>query len=141
MATANEIDYGEAVNLVAPDGTLRADMTGPMVTGILAVVMRVIARLTMRRGTLFYAVSVGENILDLENSTSNGSDFGALASRVASEAEREKPGVSFARCRITRSTTNQSMVLVALQLGISGRTVGVNLFIVPGQTTVAINGA
>lgn len=141
MAMATEPDYGEAINLVASDGTLRADMTGPMVTGILALVMRVLARLTMRRGTLFYAVSVGENILDLENSTSNGSDFGALASRVTSEAEREKPGVSFARCRITRSTTNQSMVLVALQLGISSRTVGVNLFIVPGQTTVAINGA
>jgi len=141
MATDNEVDYGEAINLVRADGTLSADMSGPMVTGIRAVVMRVIARLTMNRGALFYASSVGENILNLENATNNDNDFSSLASRVAAEAEREKLGVLSARCRITRPASNPSTVAVVLGLNISGRTVGVNLFIVPGQTTVAITGA
>jgi hypothetical protein len=141
MATANEVDYGEAVNLVRADGTLSADMSGPMATGIRAVVMRVIARLTMNRGALFYASSVGENILNLENATNNDNDFSSLASRVAAEAEREKLGVLSARCRITRPASDPSTVAVVLGLNISGRTVGVNLFIVPGQTTVAITGA
>jgi len=141
MATDNEVDYGEAINLVRADGTLSADMSGPMVTGIRAAVMRVIARLTMNRGALFYASSVGENILDLENATNNDNDFSSLASRVAAEAEREKLGVLSARCRITRPASNPSTVAVVLGLNISGRTVGVNLFIVPGQTTVAITGA
>lgn len=141
MATANEIDYGEAINLVRADGVLSADMSGPMVTGIRAVVMRVITRLTMRRGSLFYAMSVGENVLDLENATNNDSDFSSLASRVSAEAEREKLGVLSARCRITRPASDPSTVAVVLSLNISNRTVGVNLFIVPGQTTVAITGA
>lgn len=141
MATASEIDYGEAINLVRADGVLSADMSGPMVTGIRAVVMRVIARLTMRRGSLFYALSVGENVLDLENATNNDSDFSSLASRVSAEAEREKLGVLSARCRITRPASDPSTVAVVLSLNISNRTVGVNLFIVPGQTTVAITGA
>lgn len=141
MATDNEVDYGEAINLVRADSTLSADMSGPMVTGIRAVVMRVIARLTMNRGALFYASSVGENILDLENATNNDNDFSSLASRVAAEAEREKLGVLSARCRITRPASDPSTVAVVLGLNISGRTVGVNLFIVPGQTTVTINGA
>lgn len=141
MATDNEVDYGEAVNLVRADGTLSADMSGPMVTGIRAVAMRVIARLTMNRGALFYASSVGENVLNLENATNNDSDFSSLASRVAAEAEREKLGVLSARCRITRPASDPSTVAVILGLNISGRTVGVNLFIVPGQTTVAITGA
>lgn len=140
MATS-EIDYGEAINLVRADGVLSADMSGPMVTGIRAVVMRVIARLTMRRGSLFYAMSVGENVLDLENATNNDSDFSSLASRVAAEAEREKLGVLSARCRITRPASDPSVVAVVLSLSISSRTVGVNLFIVPGQTTVTITGA
>ena len=141
MATANDVDYGEAVNLVRADGTLSADMSGPMVTGIRAVIMRVIARLTMRRGSLFYALSVGENVLDLENATNNDNDFSSLASRVAAEAEREKLGVLSARCRITRPVSDPSAVAVGVGLNISGRTSGVNLFIVPGQTTVAITGA
>ena len=141
MATTSEIDYGEAINLVRADGVLSADMSGPMVTGIRAVVMRVIARLTMRRGSLFYALSVGENVLDLENATNNDSDFSSLASRVSAEAEREKLGVLSARCRITRPASDPSTVAVVLSLSISNRTVGVNLFIVPGQTTVAITGA
>lgn len=141
MATTSEIDYGEAINLVRADGVLSADMSGPMVTGIRAVVMRVIARLTMRRGSLFYALSVGENVLDLENATNNDSDFSSLASRVSAEAEREKLGVLSARCRITRPASDPSTVAVVLSLNISNRTVGVNLFIVPGQTTVAITGA
>ncbi len=141
MATANDVDYGEAINLVRADGKLSADMSGPMVTGIRAVIMRVIARLTMRRGSLFYALSVGENVLDLENATSNDNDFSSLASRVAAEAEREKLGVLSARCRITRPASDPSTVAVVVSLNISGRTVGVNLFIVPGQTTVAITGA
>ncbi len=141
MATANDVDYGEAINLVRADGTLSADMSGPMVTGIRAVIMRVIARLTMRRGSLFYALSVGENVLDLENATNNDNDFSSLASRVAAEAEREKFGVLSARCRITRPASDPSTVAVVLGLNISGRTIGVNLFIVPGQTTVAITGA
>lgn len=141
MATTSEIDYGEAINLVRADGVLSADMSGPMVTGIRAVVMRVIARLTMRRGSLFYATSVGENILDLENATNNDSDFSSLASRVAAEAEREKLGVLSARCRITRPASDPSAVAVVLSLNISSRTVSVNLFIVPGQTTVTIAGA
>ncbi len=141
MATVNDVDYGEAINLVRADGTLSADMSGPMVTGIRAVIMRVIARLTMRRGSLFYALSVGENVLDLENATSNDNDFSSLASRVAAEAEREKLGVLSARCRITRPASDPSTVAVVLGLNISGRTIGVNLFIVPGQTTVAITGA
>ena len=141
MATANEVDYGEAINLVRADGTLSADMSGPMVTGIRAVVMRVIGRLTMSRGALFYASSVGENILDLENATNNDNDFSSLASRVAAEAEREKLGVLSARCRITRPASDPATVAVVLGLNISGRTVGVNLFIVPGQTTVTIVGA
>ncbi len=141
MATDTGPDYGEAINLVSTDGELVADMSGPMVTGIRAVVMRVIARLTMSRGTLFYASSVGENVLDLENATNDDTNFSARASRIAAEAEREKPGVSFARCRITRSASDAQKTIVSLQLGISSRTVGVNLFIVPGQTTVAITGA
>jgi hypothetical protein len=141
METAAEIDYGEAINLVAPDGRLSADMSGPMVTGIRAVVMRVIGRLTMRTGTLFYASSVGENVLDLENSTEGDEGFSSRASRIAAEAEREKLGVVSARCRITRPASSPSTVAVVLALNISGRTVGVNLFIVPGQTTVAITGA
>ncbi len=141
METANDVDYGEAINLVRADGTLSADMSGPMVTGIRAVIMRVIARLTMRRGSLFYALSVGENVLDLENATNNDNDFSSLASRVAAEAEREKLGVLSARCRITRPASDPSTVAVVLGLNISGRTIGVNLFIVPGQTTVAITGA
>lgn len=141
MATASEIDYGEAINLVRADGVLSADMSGPMVTGVRAVVMRVIARLTMRRDSLFYALSVGENVLDLENATNNDSDFSSLASRVAAEAEREKLGVLSARCRITRPASDPSTVAVVLSLSISNRTVGVNLFIVPGQTTVTITGA
>jgi hypothetical protein len=140
MATDSGPDYGEAINLIAPDGTLVADMAGPMVTGMRAVVMRVLGRLTMRRGVLFYASSVGENILDLENATNDDTNFSAQASRIASEAEREL-GVSFARCRITRSAVVPTRVVVSLQLGISSRTIGVNLFIVPGQTTVAITGA
>lgn len=138
---ATDVDYGEAINLVAPDGRLSADMTGPMVTGVRAVIMRVIARLTMRRGSLFYASSVGVNVLDLENATNDDSGFSSLASRVAAEAEREKLGVLSARCRITRPASDPSTVAVVLGLNISGRTVGVNLFIVPGQTTVAITGA
>jgi hypothetical protein len=141
MANANEVDYGEAINLVRADGVLSADMSGPMVTGIRAVIMRVIARLTMRRGSLFYALSVGENVLDLENATNNDNDFSSLASRVAAEAEREKLGVLSARCRITRPASDPSTVAVVLSLNISSRTVGVNLFIVPGQTTVTIAGA
>lgn len=141
MATVDEVDYGEAINLVRADGTLSADMSGPMVTGIRAVVMRVIARLTMNRGALFYASSVGENILNLGNATNNDNDFSSLASRVAAEAEREKLGVLSARCRITRPASDPSTVAVVLGLNISGRTVGVNLFIVPGQTTAAIVGA
>lgn len=141
MATAADVDYGEAINLVSPEGLLVADISGPMVTGMRAVVMRVIARLTMVRGTLFYASSVGENVLDLENATNDDSNFSARASRIAAEAEREKPGVSFARCRITRAASEPTRVIVSLQLGISSRTVGVNLFIIPGQTTVAITGA
>ena len=141
MATANDVDYGEAINLVRADGTLSADISGPMVTGIRAVIMRVIARLTMRRGSLFYALSVGENVLDLENATNNDNDFSSLASRVAAEDEREKLGVLSARCRITRPASDPSTVAVVLGLNISGRTIGVNLFIVPGQTTVAITGA
>ena len=141
MANETGPDYGEAINLVSPDGSLVADMSGPMVTSIRAVVMRVLARLTMSRGTLFYASSVGENVLGLENATNDDTNFSARASRIAAEAEREKPGVSFARCRITRSASDAQKIIVALQLGISSRTVGVNLFIVPGQTTVAITGA
>jgi hypothetical protein len=141
MAIEAGPDYGEAINLVSPDGSLVADMSGPMVTGMRAVVMRVIARLTMPRGALFYASSVGENLLDLENATNDDTNFSARASRVAAEAEREKPGVSFARCRITRSASDTQKIVVSLQLNISSRTVGVNLFIVPGQTTVAITGA
>jgi hypothetical protein len=138
---AELIDYGEAINLVAPDGRLSADISGPMVTGIRAVVMRVIGRLTMRKGTLFFARSVGENVLELENSTEGDENFSARASRIAAEAEREKPGVVSARCRITRSISNPDTVLCALSLSISSRTVGVNLFIVPGQTNVQIIGA
>lgn len=138
---AADIDYGEAINLVTPDGRLSADISGPMVTGIRAVVMRVLGRLTMRKDTLFFARSVGENVLELENSTEGDEKFSARASRIAAEAEREKPGVVSARCRIARSVSNPDQVVVALSLSISSRTVGVNLFIVPGQTTVAITGA
>lgn len=142
MATADDIDYGEAINLVRANGTLSADMSGPMVTGIRAVVMRVIGRLTMRAGALFYASSVGQNVLDLENSTSADGTFSSLASRIAAEAERETLGVTSARCRITRPASDPLTVAVLLALSISGRTVGVNLFIVPGQTTtVTITGA
>lgn len=140
MANETGPDYGEAINLVSPDGELVADMSGPMVTGMRAVVMRVIGRLTMARETLFYALSVGENVLDMENATNDDTNFSARASRIAAESEREL-GVSFARCRITRSAADTHKIIVALQLGISSRTVGVNLFIVPGQTTVQIVGA
>jgi hypothetical protein len=140
MANETGPDYGEAINLVSPDGELVVDMSGPMVTGIRAVAMRVIGRLTMARETLFYALSVGENVLELENATNDDTNFAARASRIAAEAEREL-GVSFARCRITRSAVESTRVVVSLQLGISSRTVGLNIFIVPGQTTVAITGA
>lgn len=140
MATDSGPDYGEAINLIAPNGTISADIMGPMVTGMRAVVMRVLGRLTMARGVLFYASSVGENILDLENATNDDTNFSAQASRVASEAEREL-GVSFARCRIARSASDPHKVVVSLQLGIRSRTVGLNLFIVPGQTTAQIVGA
>lgn len=140
MANETGPDYGEAINLVSPDGELVADMSGPMVTGMRAVVMRVLARLTMSRGTLFYASSVGENLLDLENATNDDTNFSARASRIAAEAEREL-GVSFARCRITRSAAEPTRVVVSLQLGIRSRTIGLNLFIVPGQTTVQVVGA
>lgn len=139
MATTTDHDYGEAINLIASDGTIAADMTGAMVTGMRAVVMRVLGRLIMARGTLFYASSVGENVLDLENATDD-TNFSARASRIAAEAEREL-GVASARCRITRSTVEPQKVTVALQLAIGSSTVGLNLFIVPGQTTAQIVGA
>lgn len=129
---ATEPDYGEAINLVAPDGTLRADMSGPMVTGIKALLMRVIFRLFCPPGALFYAFDVGENIYDLVNTTEGDERFSALASAYASEAEREQ-GVLAARCIIRRDATDPRKVRVSLTLDILGRTVGLNLIVSPGE--------
>lgn len=130
MAALVDVDYGEAINIVSADGRLRADMSGPMVTGSRAVVMRVLHRVTMSPGALFYAVNVGKNLLDLVNATDI--DLPSYEAEATAEALREQ-GVSAARCKITRSTADQRTVFVSMALDISGSSVGFNLIVSPGQ--------
>jgi hypothetical protein len=127
-----EPDYGEAINLVATDGTLRADMSGPMVTRVRALLMRVLARLFTPPGALFYAFDVGENVYDLINTTESDDEFSSKASAYAAEAEREQ-GVLSARCLVRRDTVDRRKVRVSLTLDIAGRTVGLNLIVSPGE--------
>lgn len=129
---ATEPDYGEAINLVGPDGRLRADMSGPMVTGIRALLMRVLARCFTREGSLFYAFDVGENAEDLINTTEQDAEFSARSANFAAEAEREQ-GVLAARCTIRRDTVDPRRVRMSLELDINSRTVGLNLIVSPGE--------
>lgn len=132
MTPTYEPDYGDAINLVAPDGSLFADMSGPMVTGAKAVMMRVLARITTRSGSLFFATDVGENVLDLENTTLGDESFASFAAALAGEAEREQ-GVLSAQCTIKRDTIDARRVRVSLPMTINGRTVGLNLIVGPGD--------
>jgi hypothetical protein len=135
---ATEPDYGEAINLVGPDRRLRADMSGPMVTGVRAVLMRVLARLCTTIGSLFYALDVGcrVSVIDLSNITSDD-DFGQIAGEYGAEAEREQ-GVLSAACVITRDTTDPRKVRVSVTVNLTSRTAGLNLIVSPGQAALVL---
>lgn len=137
----DEPDYGEAISIVSRDGRLVADMSGPMVKGVLALIMRVIHRLTMVPGSLFYASDTGENVLDLENSTEGDEFFSGHAARYAGEAEREQ-GVLAARCDVRRSATDPRRVIVSVQIDIARQTTGFTLIVSPAEAArVIIAGA
>lgn len=142
MTLAAEPDYGEAVNLVAPDGTYRANMSGPQVTGVRALLMRVLARVTTSRGFLFYALDTGENVLELENSTESNAALSAHAGAYATEAEREQ-GVLQAVCTIRRDAITPSKVRISLAMTVVGpRVVGLSLIASPGEAAkVLFSGA
>ena len=133
-----EPDYGEAISLVSSDRTLRADMSGPMVTGVRAVLMRVLARICTAVGSLFYALDVGCRVplFDLLNSTSDD-EFGQIAGEYGSEAEREQ-GVISAACIITRDTVDPRRVRVSLTVNLTSRTAGLNLIVSPGQAALVL---
>lgn len=135
---ALEPDYGEAINLVGPDRRMRADMSGPMVTGVRALLMRVLARLFTFVGSIFYALDVGCRVPvhHLENITDDD-DFAQIAGEYGAEAEREQ-GVLSASCIIARDTTDQRRVRVSVTVNLTSRTAGLNLIVSPGQAALVL---
>jgi hypothetical protein len=133
-----EPDYGEAINLVTPDGRLRADMSGPMVTGVRALLMRVLARICSRTGSLFYSLSTGVRVplYDLLNLTADN-ELQQIAGKYGAEAEREQ-GVLSAACIIVRDAIDPKRIRVSLTVNLTSRTAGLNLIVSPGQAALVL---